>query len=238
MILGEKKKFSKHIIFFHYVKYIFKKKLKKIFLKTWYAKYSPRTFRIPCLTPHLHIHIIYKKAANISHTIPRTSYAKCSRTFRRPCPVKTGLRPPKYSHRTKSSVQYVLITYTILEQCQLTILTPPPHHHHQSRNDICTTQKKNFITNTHYYMWLNKFQTWKNFSHQQAYHILSTESSTNPIYKGLRFDMYLTGGHCSTARLVFWLGSGRIQSTCIDSTVCWFCYPCVNRVARHISTLL
>ena len=98
--------------------------------------------------------------------------------------------------------------------------------------------KKNFITNTHYYMWLNKFQTWKNFSHQQAYHILSTESSTNPIYKGLRFDMYLTGGHCSTARLVFWLGSGRIQSTCIDSTVCWFCYPCVNRVARHISTLL
>ena len=105
VILGEKKKFSKHIIFFQYVKYIFKKKMKKIFLKTWSAKYSPRTFRIPCLTPHLHIHIIYKKAANISHTIPRSSYAKCSRTF-------TGLRPPKYSHRTKSSVQYVPITYT------------------------------------------------------------------------------------------------------------------------------
>ena len=99
-------------------------------------------------------------------------------------------------------------------------------------------KRKNFITNTYHSMWLNKFQTWKNFSHQQAYHILSTESSTHPIYKGLRFDMYQTGGHCSTARLVFWLGSGRIQSTCIDSSVCWFCYPCVNRVARHISTLL
>ena len=113
VILGEKKKFSKHIIFFHYVKYIFKKKLKKNFLKTWSAKSSPRTFRRPCLAPHLHIHIIYKIPANISHTIPRTSYAKCSRTFRRPSPVKTGLRPPKYSHRTKSSVQYVLFTYTM-----------------------------------------------------------------------------------------------------------------------------
>ena len=113
VILGEKKKFSKHIIFFHYEKYIFKKKLKKIFLRTWSAKSSPRTFRRPCLAPHLHIHIIYKKAANISQTIPRTSYAKCSRTFRRPSPVKTGLRPPKYSHRTKSAVQYVRITYTM-----------------------------------------------------------------------------------------------------------------------------
>ena len=97
---------------------------------------------------------------------------------------------------------------------------------------------KNFILYTHHNMFVNKFQTWKNPTHQHVYHILWTESSANPIYKGPWFDSYLTRGLCSTARLVFWLGSGRIQSTCIDSSVCWFCYPCVNRVARHISTLL
>ena len=97
---------------------------------------------------------------------------------------------------------------------------------------------KNFNLYTHHNMFANKKKIWKNFSHQHVYHILWTESSANPIYKGPWFDSYLTRGLCSTARLVFWLGSGRIQSTCIDSSVCWFCYPCVNRVARHISTLL
>ena len=231
VILGEKKKFSKHIIFFHYVKYIFKKKLKKIFLKTWYAKYSPRTFRIPCLTPHLHIHIIYKKAANISHTIPRTSYAKCSRTFRRPCPVKTGLRPPKYSHRTKSSLQYRLITYTIRKQCQFTILTPPPHHHHQSRNDICTTQKK--ISS----LTLTITCDWTSFRLEKIF-------LTNRLITYFQLNPVLTLYIRASGSICIWLGATVVQRDwCSDSGRGVYSQPvltllCVGFVIRVWTVLL
>ena len=72
--------------FFSLWKKNFWKKNEKNFFRTSSAKCSREHFAYHVLTPHLLYISIYKKGANISQTMSGTSYAKCSRIFRRPCP--------------------------------------------------------------------------------------------------------------------------------------------------------
>ena len=85
----------------------------------------------------------------------RTSYAKCSRTFRRPCPQQKKFFSIFFfkiysSKRIKMTCfEKNLFSPIISEIYHFTLLTPPPpHHHHQSRNDISTTQVSKISTCT------------------------------------------------------------------------------------------
>ena len=124
-------------------------------MRTSSAKCSREHFAYHVLTPHLLYISIYKKGANISQTMSRTSYAKCSRTFRRPCPQQKKFFSIFFfkiysSKRIKMTCfEKNLFSPIISEIYHFTLLTPPPpHHHHQSRNDISTTQVSKISTCT------------------------------------------------------------------------------------------